>query len=123
MRILLVDDDAETLDLFASLLESEGAIVRAETSGAKALEASAQEPFELIVSDVGMPLMDGYELIAALRARPATARIPAIALTGFGRPHDVTRALAAGFAGHLDKPVDLDRMRRLVAELLAKDRA
>jgi two-component system CheB/CheR fusion protein len=66
-----------------------------------------------------MPEMDGNELIAQLRRRPETARLPAIALTGYGRPQDVERALAAGFSAHLTKPVDVPRLRSLARRLTA----
>ncbi|TDY23128.1 two-component system CheB/CheR fusion protein [Paraburkholderia sp. BL6665CI2N2] len=107
LRVLLVDDSAETLDAFRALLEMEGAKVRSELSGKAALAAAAEAPFDLILSDVGMPEMSGYELIAELRRLPPTATTPAIALTGFGRTQDVTEALEAGFDAHVGKPVSL----------------
>jgi two-component system CheB/CheR fusion protein len=117
MRILLVDDAVESLQAFQSLLEMEGAQVSPQVSGAAALAVAAHQPFDLILSDIGMPEMDGYELIAALRKMPAAASVPAIALTGFGRPQDVTRAIRAGFDAHLGKPVSLqgllDRISRV----------
>jgi two-component system CheB/CheR fusion protein len=64
-----------------------------------------------------MPGMDGYELIVALRERPATVDLPAIALTGFGRPLDARRALAAGFHAHLSKPVVLDDLLQTIHRL------
>ena len=70
--------------------------------------------FDLLVSDVGMPHMDGYEMIAELRRLPRTAALPAIALTGYGRPQDVQRALGAGFNAHVDKPVDFAHMRDVI---------
>ncbi|SOE91942.1 two-component system, chemotaxis family, CheB/CheR fusion protein [Burkholderia sp. D7] len=107
MRILLVDDSLEALDAFRTLLELEGASVQAETSAQQALAAAATANFDLILSDIAMPAMDGYELIAALRRLPQTASVPAIAMTGFGREQDAASALAAGFNAHLGKPVSL----------------
>jgi two-component system CheB/CheR fusion protein len=118
-RLLLVDDAPDTLETFALLLETEGAtVVRAE-SGAAALAAVDAATFDLVLSDIGMPEMDGYALVEALRRRPDTATVPCIALTGYGRREDVERALASGFDTHLDKPVDFARMLRLVADVLA----
>ncbi len=110
LRVLLVDDSADTLDAFHTLLEMEGAKVRAELSPKSALAAAAESRFDLILSDIGMPGMSGYELIAELRKLPHTATVPAIALTGFGRGNDVADALEAGFDAHVGKPVSLEAL-------------
>jgi two-component system CheB/CheR fusion protein len=107
LRVLLVDDSIEALEAFRMLLEMEGAQVRAEPSAERALEAVAQQEFDVVLSDIGMPTMNGYEMIQQMRKTPRTARLPALALTGFGREQDVMRALEAGFNGHLSKPVSL----------------
>ena len=91
---------------------------RRRSAGAAALAVVAHQEFDLILSDIGMPEMDGYELIAALRKLPRhRARFLRIALTGFGRPQDVTRAIRAGYDAHLGKPVSLpaliDRISRV----------
>ena len=119
LRILLVDDSLEALEAFRTLLELEGAHVQAEASAKQALAAATNNDFDLILSDIGMPEMDGYEFIKALRRLPEMAAVPAIALTGFGRPQDATRAFRAGFNAHLPKPVSLpvllsaiDRIKR-----------
>jgi two-component system CheB/CheR fusion protein len=110
-RILLVDDAIETVETLAALLANEGARVISAGGAAQALElvGGAAETFHLIISDIGMPEMDGYALLAALRALPPTASTPAIALSGFTRPSDVNRALSAGFETHIRKPVDFDQ--------------
>lgn len=110
LRILLVDDSLEGLEGFQALLELEGAQVRAESSPESALVAAAENEFDLILSDIGMPTMSGYELIAELRKLPHTAHVPAIAMTGFGRDQDAAEALRAGFNAHLSKPVSLDSL-------------
>ena len=118
LRVLYVDDSIDTLSGFAELLGFEGAIVIAASSAREALDlAENSQPLDLILSDLGMPGMDGYELIAELRRRPATARVPAIALTGYGRPQDVHRALEAGFNTHLNKPVEMSRLKAAVSAL------
>jgi two-component system, chemotaxis family, CheB/CheR fusion protein len=103
----LVEDSLEALEAFRALLELEGAHVQAEGSGKRALVAATNADFDLILSDIGMPEMDGYELIEALRRLPRMGVVPAIALTGFGRAQDAKRALRAGFNAHLAKPVSL----------------
>jgi CheY-like chemotaxis protein len=92
--ILLVDDSLEGLEEFRTLLELEGAQVSAEASAESALAAAADNEFDLILSDIGMPTMSGYELIAELRKLPSTSRVPAIALTGFSRDQDARRRCA-----------------------------
>jgi two-component system CheB/CheR fusion protein len=119
MRVLLVDDAPDTLETFGYLLEHEGAVVTPASSGAEALRLAATADFDLLVSDVGMPQMDGYEMIAQMRGRPRTAALPAIALTGYGREQDVQRALSAGFNAHVDKPVDFTHMCDVMKAVLA----
>ncbi|MFP3647738.1 response regulator, partial [Paraburkholderia sp. SIMBA_054] len=107
LRILLVDDSAEGLEGFRALLELEGAQVRPERNGPDALVAARENEFDLILSDIGMPGMSGYELIAELRKLPGMGAVPAFALTGFGRRSDAEEAVRAGFDAHLGKPVSL----------------
>ena len=109
-RILLVDDTLQTLDALRNLLMMEGAHVAAATSGTEAIRMAqgASAPFDLIVSDIGMPGMDGYTLLAELRKVKATAVTPAMALSGFSRSKDVERALQAGYKTHLGKPAPFD---------------
>jgi two-component system CheB/CheR fusion protein len=118
-RVLLVDDAPDTLETFGYLLEYEGAIVTPATSGAEALRLVQTTDFDLLVSDVGMPHMDGYEMMAEMRSQARNVSLPAIALTGYGRPQDVQRALAAGFNAHVDKPVDFSHMRDVMRAVLA----
>lgn len=118
LRVLLVDDSPDALDAFRALLELEGAKVCAVTRARAALAASLEQEFDLVLSDIGMPEMTGYELIEALRQTPRTARIPAIALTGFGRSQDVAQALRAGFSAHLAKPVSLDALIAAVRRVM-----
>jgi two-component system CheB/CheR fusion protein len=117
LRVLLVEDDIEALEMFGSLLELEGAEVSSASSGDQALSLAEAATFDLIVSDVGMPGMDGYQLIQALRKRPSAAAVPAIALTGYGREQDVEKALSSGFTTHLRKPVDLAELKEAVVRL------
>ena len=132
LRVLAVDDTSDALESFATLLRLEGAEVTAVASGRAALEALAGGRYDLLLSDVAMPGMDGYELIATVRGDPAmtptttttttTRDLPAVALTGFGRPQDARKALAAGFDAHLAKPVVIEELLQLVEKLLASRR-
>jgi two-component system, chemotaxis family, CheB/CheR fusion protein len=117
LKILLVDDSLEALEAFRMLLELEGAHVRAEASPEQALAVASSEDFDLVLSDIGMPTMNGYEFIAALRLLPRKAAVPAIALTGFGRVQDAVRALDAGFNAHLGKPVSLPALLTAIARI------
>jgi len=117
LRVLLVDDVQDALESFTTLLQLEGAHVTAVRSGAEALEAARNAEFDLLFSDIAMPGMDGYALIAALRAEARTANLPAIALTGFGRSQDVKRAILAGFDAHLAKPIEMEELLHVVARL------
>ena len=116
-RILLVDDDAATLETLGELLTAEGAKVTTATSAYAALEKAKNGDFDLVVSDIGMPGMDGIELIARLRKLPKAARWPAIAVTGFGRLEDAQKAKAAGFDLHLTKPVSLEALSEALVKL------
>ncbi|MFL6587485.1 MAG: CheR family methyltransferase [Luteimonas sp.] len=110
LHILVVDDDRDTAHSLQMLLEIEGARVEAATSGAQALSMAVTDRPDLVLTDVGMPEMDGYMLLDALRAQPGMTALPVIALTGFGRPNDVTRAQEAGFNAHISKPVEIEAL-------------
>ena len=115
-RILLVDDEADTRETLARLLEARGARVRVADSAHSALESLEKWEPQIVVSDIGMPTTDGYELLRQLRARRPD--LPAIALTAYAAPSDVERALGAGFGRHLAKPVELEALLRAIGELL-----
>lgn len=121
MRILLVDDERATLDTFGAVLQAEGAVLTTASSGEEALAKAVPGHFDLIVSDIAMPGMDGYALLARLR-EAGLGEVPAIALTGFARPGDRKRALAAGFREHLGKPFQFDAFMGAVRRLRADHR-
>lgn len=120
VAILLVEDAEDAAVSLCRLLELEGATVAVATCGHEALEALERGRFDLVLSDVGMAGMDGYELVAAIRRQGKFAELPVVALTGFGREQDVNRALAAGFTAHLSKPIDLDALFETVRRLLPR---
>lgn len=120
MRILIVDDSVDTVDMLSRLFEMDGAIVNTARSGAEALRIVGHEHFDVILSDISMPGMDGFELLHLLRDLPATKDTPVLALTGFGRAEDVARAKAEGFFSHVTKPIDLGQLVETLQELKAK---
>jgi two-component system CheB/CheR fusion protein len=81
------------------------------------LQIAKAKRFDLVISDISMPEMDGYQLLNELRQLPEMAEIPAVALTGYGRSADVQRTRDEGFAEHLTKPLDLDRLLQIVKRL------
>lgn len=115
--ILVVDDSSESADMLGKLLEIEGAFVDLARSGADALEIARNKRFDLIISDISMPVMDGYQLLREMRQLPDMDKVPAVALTGYGRPADVERAHEEGFAEHLTKPIDIDQLLIIVRHL------
>lgn len=116
-RMLLVDDSADTLEVLAALLTAEGAQVRTARSGQEALACARDGDHDVVISDIAMPEMDGLQFIAALRQQSGARRCAAIAVSGFGRPEDVKRSLAAGFDAHLAKPLSLDELAGVLVRL------
>ncbi|PYS74848.1 MAG: hypothetical protein DMF69_00485 [Acidobacteria bacterium] len=115
--ILVVDDSKETTEMLGRLLEMEGAFVWTARSGKEALKLADGKSFDLIISDISMPEMDGYELLQQLRKLPSMTNVPALALTGFGRSSDKDRAKSEGFVRHFTKPLDIDKLLLTVREL------
>jgi len=114
LEILLVDDEPDTLTMFRDALEAAGAHVRAVTNGADALRAAESWPPDLLVSDLGLPGMDGYELLRTIRARRGPA-FPAVAVSAYAGTDDRARALAVGFRAHFAKPIDPSALVRALA--------
>jgi two-component system CheB/CheR fusion protein len=119
--ILVVDDSSESTEMLGKLLEIEGAFVDLARSGAEALEIAHKKRFDLVISDISMPEMDGYQLLRELRELPHMDSVPAVALTGYGRPADIERAHAEGFAEHLIKPIDIDQLLQIVRRLTGEN--
>ena len=118
LSVLLVDDRDDALAGIAALLRDAGAIVTTAGSGAEGLARLAQASIDLLIIDVGMPGMDGYEFLAAARA--AGYRAPALALTAYVRAEDRSRARVAGFDAHLGKPVDPTELLATLAALAGR---
>jgi two-component system CheB/CheR fusion protein len=118
LNILVVDDMIDLLEPFAALLRLEGAQVDMATSGLKALEMLDAKTYDLLISDIGMPYMDGYSLIRKIRKRPGLAGLKAIALSGYGRQVDIVRSLQSGFNAHLAKPATVAHICQTIAQLV-----
>ena len=114
VRILVVDDDLDALDLLTMDLTERGAKVRGVSSAAEALNVLESEPFDLLISDIGMADTDGYNLIKQVREQENHEHIPAIALTGYARTQDRIRAIAAGYNTHVAKPVEISELVTVV---------
>jgi PAS domain S-box-containing protein len=122
VRVLVVDDEPDTRELLKVGLGQCGAEVTAAGSAAEALEAITAEVPDLLISDIGMPDEDGYELIRKVRTLPAErgGRVPAIALTAYARTEDRLQALRAGYHMHVPKPVELAELVAVAASLLQR---
>jgi CheY-like chemotaxis protein len=119
LHVLAVDDEDDALTLLTEILETAGATVTTARSAHEAMAALSSKQPHLLLSDVGMPGVDGFEFIARVRQLPAaeSGGIPAIALTAYARPEDRVKALGAGFQMHLAKPVDPDELLAVVHAL------
>jgi CheY-like chemotaxis protein len=114
-RILVVDDNVDGAEMLALSLASMGHSVRVAHNGKTALDAAAEFHPEVALLDIGLPVMDGYELASRLRHLPGGDDIRLVAVTGYGQEKDRTASKAAGFSEHLVKPVDVRRLRDIVA--------
>ena len=112
-RILIVDDNQDAADLLAAALTMHGFEVQTAHEGLSALRIAATFQPELAVLDIGLPVMDGYELASRLRRIPGLHQLPLIAVTGYGQLSDRDRSAAAGFDHHLVKPVEIETLTRL----------
>jgi PAS domain S-box-containing protein len=120
MAVLVVDDSEDTTEMVQHLLEIGGASVCAATSGSQALRLAREHEFDVVLSDISMPGMDGFEFLRRLRQLPGKEDLPAVALTGFGRPEDIRRASEQGFYAHLTKPFDIQTLASLLQKIPRK---
>jgi PAS domain S-box-containing protein len=116
-RVLIVEDHPDAAESLVMILELIGHHVRLVHDGVAALEAARANPPDLMLIDIGLPGMNGYELAQAIRRDPALKHLVLVALTGYGQPEDKMQAMAAGFDYHLAKPVDLELLGDLVDRL------
>jgi PAS domain S-box-containing protein len=122
LHVLVVEDETDALDLITVELAQHGAKVKGVTNAEDALEALEQEKFDVLISDIGMPKMDGYELIRHIRKQEqgTDSRLPAVALTAYARVQDRMQAIMAGFSTHVAKPVEANELVTVVASLAGR---
>ena len=120
-NFLIVDDSEDTIAMLEELLKVAGANVMTATNGADALRIAAENEFDVILSDISMPEMDGFEFLQRLRKIDGRQTVPVVAITGFGRRNDIARARAAGFYSHLTKPLNLQVLTDVLQQI-AKER-
>jgi signal transduction histidine kinase len=122
LRLLVVDDDEDSRDLIGCILEEQGATVHRAASAGEALLLLEEKRPDVLLSDIGMPDVNGYSLMRRIRGMPPQrgGETPAIALTAYTRAVDGERALEAGFQAHVTKPVDPDRLAAVVADLVTQ---
>jgi CheY-like chemotaxis protein len=117
-RLLVVDDNVDAAATLAMLLEACGYEVMVENDSLRALETAQRERPDAALLDIGLPEMDGNELARRLRADPRTRPALLVAITGYGQEQDRRAALEAGFDHHMVKPVDLDKLAAILAEVI-----
>jgi CheY-like chemotaxis protein/anti-sigma regulatory factor (Ser/Thr protein kinase) len=115
-RILVVDDNVDAAESLALLLRLEGHDVRVAHDGPAALAAVEADPPDLVFLDIGMPVMNGYDVAQRLRQRPGLEKLVLVAVTGWGQEEDRRRSQEAGFDHHLVKPVEPEALHKLLAE-------
>jgi signal transduction histidine kinase/ActR/RegA family two-component response regulator len=122
VHVLLVDDEPDARELVQKLLERCNAVVRTASSARLALNMLAEQKADVLVSDIGMPEIDGYDFIRQVRAKSAAdgGHIPAIALTAFARSEDRMRAMIAGYNLHLSKPIEPSELIVAIASLAGR---
>ena len=117
LRVLVVDDNIDAATTLGELLKVLGHQPVVAHDAPSALELARQEAPEVALVDLGLPILDGFELITRLRSLPGLQALPAVAVTGYGQPLDRERSHAAGFNRHVVKPVGLEDLRALLASL------
>lgn len=119
-RILLIEDNATNLDLMTYLLRAFGHDVASAADGAEGLEKALLEPYDLVLTDILMPRMDGYEFARRFRDEASGAHTPLVAVTALAMTGDREKILANGFDGYIAKPLDPKRFGAQIAAFLKK---
>ena len=119
LNVLVVDDVADVTEMIALLLKHAGYRVETAESARAALQLAEARKFDFVISDIGMPEMNGYELATALRQLRNYRAVPIIAVTGYSEFDDRGRALNAGFNAHLTKPIEPSQLLNLMNKLLS----
>jgi CheY-like chemotaxis protein len=117
LRVLVIEDSLDTLNMLKLWLSSFGCEVMIAAEAMEGVRLAAESPPDLIISDIGMPDVDGYELMRTLRKTPGLEHVPAIALTGYARNEDHDLALDAGYTAHMSKPADMALLLYLIKKI------
>jgi PAS domain S-box-containing protein len=120
LRVLVVDDNVDAAQSLAMLLEVSGHQVRKAHTGLTALEAALDYRPDVVLLDIGLPEMDGYEVAKRIRQQPSLQNVVLVAITGYAQSTDRQRSQDVGFNAHLVKPVDFDQLQQIVANISAK---
>jgi PAS domain S-box-containing protein len=120
LRILVVDDSADTAETMGTLLEMAGHTIQLAHSGPAALEAAAASPPDVVILDIGLPGLDGFQVAQRLRENPAMKDVTLIAASGYGQEEDLRRSREAGIDRHLVKPIDLRELQDLLAAVASR---
>jgi CheY-like chemotaxis protein/anti-sigma regulatory factor (Ser/Thr protein kinase) len=121
VHLMIIEDDPDTLEMLRATLEKHGYRVTACESADETLRLAPGNFIDLIISDIGMPGMDGFEMIRRLREIQNYETVPAIAFSGYATRKDVNAALAAGFDAHMSKPVDPRELVKLIKKFVKRD--
>ncbi|HKG59394.1 MAG TPA: response regulator [Pyrinomonadaceae bacterium] len=119
LEVLIVEDSPDTLMLLSTIFRREGASVTTASSAAEALSLAVTNRPHIVVSDIGMPDVDGYQLLEQLRILPGLSHVPAIAVSGYASEEDRERALAVGYLALVPKPIDVDVLFGFIQDLKA----
>lgn len=120
-RILVIEDNAANLELVRYLLSYSGYVVLEARDGAQGVEMALREQPDLIVCDLQMPLLDGYQVLDELRQSPGGATAVIVAVTAFSMPNDRQKVIAAGFDGYLSKPIEPENFVAQIEAFLPPD--
>ena len=119
LKVLVVEDEIDSRDILTFVLEQEGAKVTPVSSASEALKAFDDSSFDLIISDIGMPEVDGYTLMRQIRILPQGKDLPAIALSAYAGEVDREHSLNAGYQHHISKPIDIPKLIEIIMQLIS----
>jgi CheY-like chemotaxis protein len=120
LRVLVIEDSVDTLEMLKLWLSTFGCEVFIASESMEGVRVAVDAKPDLIISDIGMPGVDGYELMRIVRTTKGLEKVPAIALTGYDRVEDKNLSAAAGYNGHLSKPTDMRALLSLIRKLTKK---
>lgn len=116
LRVLVVEDDPDSLELMTYLFRAFGHQALGADSGTAALRLAAETPPDLIICDLRLPGMDGFELLGRFKENPSLQAVPVVAVTAYAMPGDKERVLSAGFDGYVSKPIDPQTFVRMAEQ-------